>query len=202
MNNQTQLFEMTKKEKVEWNKKHSKLSEETQKLEVEIETIKSNKIYENAFEWRFEFPEVLDENGDYIGFDVVIGNPPYIFSREHISTGEKNYFNSKFKLTQFKLNTYVLFSELSTNLQNKSGNVALIIPNNWLTLQNSSQLREFILGKYKNIVIINDKNRTFEDASVDASILMFSQIGVNNLKAYNLEGDNFLFVSESDSKTS
>ena len=92
-------------------------------------------------------------------------------------------------------------SELSTNLQNKSGNVALIIPNNWLTLQNSSQLREFILGKYKNIVIINDKNRTFEDASVDASILMFSQIGVNNLKAYNLEGDNFLFVSESDSKT-
>ena len=201
MNNQTQLFEMTKKEKAEWNKKHSKLSEETQKLEVEIETIKSNKIYENAFEWRFEFPEVLDENGDYIGFDVVIGNPPYIFSREHISTGEKNYFNSKFKLTQFKLNTYVLFSELSTNLQNKSGNVALIIPNNWLTLQNSSQLREFILGKYKNIVIINDKNRTFEDASVDASILMFSQIGVNNLKAYNLEGDNFLFVSESDSKT-
>jgi adenine-specific DNA-methyltransferase len=78
MTKQTQLFEMSKKEKADWNKKVSQLTEETKKLETEIEEIKANKIFENAFEWRFEFPEVLNDNGDFIGFDVVIGNPPYM----------------------------------------------------------------------------------------------------------------------------
>jgi adenine-specific DNA-methyltransferase len=55
------------------------------KLETEIEEIKANKIFENAFEWRFEFPEVLNDNGDFIGFRTIIccnndlyGNPPYM----------------------------------------------------------------------------------------------------------------------------
>jgi hypothetical protein len=58
--------------------KSKELTEETKKLEAEIEEIKANKIFENAFEWRFEFPEVLNDDGDFVGFDVVIGNPPYI----------------------------------------------------------------------------------------------------------------------------
>jgi adenine-specific DNA-methyltransferase len=78
MTNQGQLFEMSKKEKADWNKKVSQLTEETKKLEIEIEEIKANKIFENAFEWRFEFPEVLNDDGDFVGFDVVIGNPPYL----------------------------------------------------------------------------------------------------------------------------
>ncbi len=48
------------------------------KLHAKMEEIKNNKIYENSFEWRFEFPEVLNDDGEFIGFDVVIGNPPYI----------------------------------------------------------------------------------------------------------------------------
>ena len=44
----------------------------------ELKNVVNNKIYENAFEWRFEFPQVLDVDGNFIGFDVVIGNPPYI----------------------------------------------------------------------------------------------------------------------------
>ncbi len=65
LTNQGQLFEMSKKEKTDWNKKVQQLTEETKKLETEIEEIKANKIYENAFEWRFEFPEVLKEDGDF-----------------------------------------------------------------------------------------------------------------------------------------
>ena len=57
--------------------KIAKLNEERATLENQIEEIRANKLYENAFEWRFEFPEVLDDKGDYIGFDAVIGNPPY-----------------------------------------------------------------------------------------------------------------------------
>ena len=90
---QTQLFEMGKKEKDDWNKKVQQLTEETKKLESEIEEIKANKIYENAFEWRFEFPEVLNDEGDFVGFDVVIGNPPYVNAIELKKSLDENEFN-------------------------------------------------------------------------------------------------------------
>jgi hypothetical protein len=201
MTQQTQLFEMSKKEKADWNKQVLKLSEETKKLELEIEEIKASKIFENAFEWRFEFPEVLNDNGDYVGFDAVIGNPPYIFSRELMSESEKEYFYREYTLTQFKLNTYVLFSELSNHILRDNGMLSFIIPNNWLTLQNNSQFREFVLNKFKEIVVVNDKNKTFEDANVDASILLLSSFGNETLRAFELNGKLFTLVSETSSKT-
>ena len=65
--------ELEKKRKEEQEIKENTLKKAEQEFEDRI----NNKIYENSFEWRFEFPEVLDDNGDFIGFDVVIGNPPY-----------------------------------------------------------------------------------------------------------------------------
>lgn len=50
--------------------------------EKKVAALKDNVLYKNAFEWRFEFPEVLDDEGNYIGFDVMIGNPPYIYNRD------------------------------------------------------------------------------------------------------------------------
>lgn len=198
MTNQTQMFELTKREKTAWNKKLKKLSEDSKKLEIIIEEIKNNKIYEEAFEWRFEFPEVLDDNGDFVGFDAVIGNPPYIFSRELITKQEKNYFYDNYKLTQFKLNTYILFSELASKISNFNSTIAYIIPNNWLTLQYNSQFREFILNEFSDVKIVNDKNKTFEDASVDASILLISKMGVGTTKSYELNNTDFEFISETE----
>jgi len=82
---------MGKKEKAIWNKKVQQLTNETKKREAEIEEIKANKIFENAFEWRFEFPEVLNDDGDFVGFNVVIGNPPYINFRDIKNLAEKQY---------------------------------------------------------------------------------------------------------------
>lgn len=73
-----ELFELTNKEKRERQKVIKKLTEEIKKLETYFEEIKSNKMYLGAFEWRIEFPEVLDDEGNFIGFDCIIGNPPYI----------------------------------------------------------------------------------------------------------------------------
>ena len=198
MTNQTQMFKLTKREKTAWNKKLKKLTEDSKKLETIIEEIKNNKIYEEAFEWRFEFPEVLDDNGDFVGFDAVIGNPPYIFSRELITKQEKNYFYDNYKLTQFKLNTYILFSELASKISNSNSTIAYIIPNNWLTLQYNSQFREFILNEFSDVKIVNDKNKTFEDASVDASILLVSKMGIGITKSYELNNTDFEFISETE----
>ena len=73
------------------------MGNEVSLIENEIEEIKNNKIYENAFEWRFEFPEVLDENGNFIGFDVVIGNPPYMRVQEIQASqpNQKIYYESQ-----------------------------------------------------------------------------------------------------------
>ena len=49
-------------------------------------TAQKDEIYSNTFEWRFEFPQVLNDDSDFVGFDVVIGNPPY--SGESANKGE------------------------------------------------------------------------------------------------------------------
>jgi hypothetical protein len=61
-------------------KEKKKILDKVTKAALAIEEIERGKIYEDAFEWRFEFPEVLDEEGNFVGFDVVIGNPPYIIA--------------------------------------------------------------------------------------------------------------------------
>ncbi|HUU99518.1 MAG TPA: DNA methyltransferase, partial [Bacteroidales bacterium] len=103
---QSSLFELTKTQKDEWNKKIKKLTEEIKKHETELEEIKSNKIYENAFEWRFEFPEVLNNDGDFVGFDVVIGNPPYI-PLEAFESSVKEYFKQEYSQFERKYETSV-----------------------------------------------------------------------------------------------
>src|SRR5690606_17896258 len=92
---QTGLFEESAKEKKIRLAKIAKVSADINKLEAEIETIKANQIYENAFEWRFEFPEVLNDEGDFVGFDMVIGNPPYI--RQEQFSALKPYLRNHFQ---------------------------------------------------------------------------------------------------------
>ena len=69
------------------------LNTKLEKLTQEKKDIESNPIYQNAFEWRFEFPEVLDDKGGFMGFDVVIGNPPYfIMTKNSIDNHILNYY--------------------------------------------------------------------------------------------------------------
>lgn len=81
-----------------------------------------------SFEWRFEFPEVLDENGKFMGFDLVLGNPPYVLIlKEH-----KDYIKYKqsYKTASSgKINLYNLFFENSLKLIKRNGFLSLITPN-------------------------------------------------------------------------
>jgi adenine-specific DNA-methyltransferase len=121
---QSSLFELTKTQKDDWNKKVKKLTEEIKKYETEIVEIKSNKIYENAFEWRFEFPEVLNNEGDFVGFDVVIGNPPYIRAE---SLGHlKEYLKQSYKIYMPSGDIFSYFYELSYSILKKYGTFCFI----------------------------------------------------------------------------
>jgi len=126
---------------------------------------------DKAFNWNTEFADIMASGG----FDVIVGNPPYIFSRELISDSEKNFYYSNYSNTQFKLNTYILFIEKITKIISRNGLASLIIPNNWLTIDKNSDLRYYLLSRNKYISLTDCGDKVFQDASVDTVILTTKQ---------------------------
>jgi adenine-specific DNA-methyltransferase len=154
--NQSSLFELTKVQKDEWNKKVKKLTDEINKLETEIKDIKSNKIYQNAFEWRFVFPEVLNNDGDFIGFDVVIGNPPYI--RQEEVKDFYTYFSTHYKTFSGKSDIYVYFYELGINILKPIGSICFITSGKYFEASYGKTLVKYLLeeAQFNKIINFND----------------------------------------------
>ncbi len=142
------------------------------KAQAEWEAWKDAEIYHDAFEWRFEFPEVLDHEGKFNGFGVVIGNPPYItlaLGKGKINTKihEKEYYkNSYKKVFEYKGNTFSLFLFKSLMLVHNKGYSTQIIPNTVLLQKTYSKIRKYILQNYSIIEIVNLKYRVFQDAEI------------------------------------
>lgn len=172
------MFEKSQKEIAEWEQKVKKISDQIDKAEAEIEEIKNNKIYENAFEWRFEFPEVLDDEGNFVGFDVVIGNPPY-FS---ISTDKTlSAISDKYLTYSTTGDIYALFIELSKNILRENAISTLIISNKWLRTNYGQILRKFIISYTNPLELIDfGQNLLFEHAVVHTSIISFQNSTFEN----------------------
>lgn len=169
-----QLFEMSGKEKTAWNKKVAQLTKDSKKLEAEIEEIKSNKIFENAFEWRFEFPEVLNEDGDFVGFDVVIGNPPYVDIKE-LGNNIVKFIFSHYPTASNRVNLYSTFVEKAFSLLKIDGYFSFIIPNSILMSSSYQNLRNLIKKEIYGIVKLPEK--VFEDAAVETVIIVVKKNG-------------------------
>ncbi len=132
-----------------------------------------NERYANALEWRFEFPEVLDDEGDFLGFDCIIGNPPYI-RQEHIKDLKPllakqyhNFYNSTADI-------YTYFFALSFQLLKEKGFNAFITSNKYARAKYGAKLREWLLKK-TTLVSYMELNalKVFESAAVDTSIMSF-----------------------------
>ena len=175
LEDQILLFEETKAVQKAREKKIAKLRNDIDKLRVEIEDIESGKVYENALEWRFEFPEVLNYNGDFVGFDVVIGNPPYIGGREWgLAKPEFNYYLNTYKGAEYQFDAYVLFWELATNLS--KGLICYITPNTWLNNQKNLLIRGMLLELKILKIADYSKVKVFEDATVLPVITLIQKI--------------------------
>jgi hypothetical protein len=196
---QSSLFELTKTQKDEWNKKVKKLTEEIKKYETEIAEIKSNKIYENAFEWRFEFPEVLNNDGDFVGFDVVIGNPPYLTGSEFKEF--HSYFNENYKVAEYQLELYTFFIELSERILKSDSYLSLITPNSWLKNIRMSRTRKHVLDKLSVKSICSNIAKAFEEAQVDTLIFIAHKVNnVGQIKIYSIDNDNIFTLKHTISQ--
>lgn len=130
------------------------------------------------FLWKLNFAKVFRDKG---GFDVVIGNPPYIFSREKISSKEKALYN-KFETAEYQLNTFVLFIEKGIKLLKQNGVLSFIIPNSILKVTSMSKSRRFILEQGELLNILQIFGYSFENVNVEAVVLVFQKHLTGNKK--------------------
>ncbi|EAL6070827.1 class I SAM-dependent DNA methyltransferase [Campylobacter jejuni] len=128
----------------------------------------------HPFEWRFEFPEILDNDGNFKGFDLIIGNPPYI--RQEELKELKPHLAKNYKVYKGTSDIYTYFYELGFNVLKENGILSFITSNKYTRAGYGEALREFLL---KNTYILKyiDLNgiKVFDSATVDTSILCFEK---------------------------
>ncbi len=142
-------------------------------LRKKLDDALSGREYQNAFEWRFEFPEVLNDEGDFLGFDCIIGNPPYIRQEQIkdlkplLEKQYQDFYNSTADI-------YTYFFALSYYLLKEKGFSAFITSNKYARAKYGAKLREWLLKK-TTIVSYMELNalKVFESAAVDTSIMNF-----------------------------
>jgi len=133
---------------------------------------------EKAFNWQNEFSEVFAKGG----FDVIIGNPPYLvvkggrwisgfqYNKEAI-----NYLKENFTTASQQINTYILFLELGINISKTDGYISQITPNTFLANEYSQKLREYFLNNSSIIEIFNS-GLVFDDASVETAVITYKNV--------------------------
>lgn len=170
----TLFGERTKAEKAELKK----LKEKLNILEKEQEDIQTNKLYVDAFEWRFEFPQLLDENGKFTGFDIIIGNPPYNELRD-LDLGMQTALKSSRYYDYAKggrLNMFQFFYPLAINVAMDNGIVSLITQNSILAEDSALGNRKLFFAQTDILSIDSfperdNKNlRVFESAKMSVCI--------------------------------
>ncbi len=142
-------------------------------LRKKLDDALSGREYQNAFEWRFEFPEVLDDEGDFSGCDCIIGNPPYIRQEQIkdlkplLEKQYQDFYNSTADI-------YTYFFALSYHLLKDKGFSAFITSNKYARAKYGAKLREWLLKK-TTIVSYMELNalKVFESVAVDTSIMSF-----------------------------
>lgn len=128
---------------------------------------------EKAFKWDEEFKSIIDGNG----FDIVIGNPPYVSfglgRTGKLSSIDQKYFYSEFlNSAEYKISTYALFIELAIRLTKQNGYVGLIIPDSFLVGRYFSKIRKYILESCLIKKIVLFENDFWESGDVGFPVII------------------------------
>ncbi|WP_120824868.1 DUF7149 domain-containing protein [Helicobacter pylori] len=159
-------------------------------LRKKLDDALSGGEYHNAFEWRFEFPEVLDDEGDFLGFDCIIGNPPYMQVKKGLYSSIFYPFSEGKDIG--KQNTYKVFIELGFNLVRQKGLISFITQSS-IMCDCSAQFTRELLLKYCQIhyfVEFNKKQKLFSNVIQGVCILEFLKDRPNKEHAFKIAINN------------
>jgi adenine-specific DNA-methyltransferase len=144
--------------------------------EMELKEAEQGTMYRNAFEWRFEFPEVLDSTGKYIGFDLVVGNPPYIRVQE-LDKSQVAFFNQAYLSAHKNYDIYILFVEKGLSLIRNNGKVGYIMPTKFIKTAYGEKLKNLL---YKETLLEEfidfGENQVFDGATTYVGLFLFSKV--------------------------
>jgi len=148
---------------------------------------------DKAFNWEAQFPKVFEKGG----FDVIIGNPPYVRSRELFSEDEKKYYLKNYNTVSYQLDLYKLFIEKSCYLIKPTGRLSFITPSVFLTNDYDKPLRKFIIDNYSLEIVASSDKDIFEEASVKTVTFLISHKKKNNIvNFYRIDKSEFLLEKE------
>ncbi len=131
---------------------------------------------EKAFDWNVEFKEIMD-NG---GFDVVIGNPPYVNIANINSKKERDYLKKMYKTVKNKSDLYSMFTEKSFFLLKEDQVFSFIFSNSWLGTSSFYEFRKFLIENTQIIELIKLPPDVFADATVTTIIINFRKKKIIN----------------------
>ncbi|MGP1465333.1 MAG: Eco57I restriction-modification methylase domain-containing protein [Prevotella koreensis] len=138
------------------------------------EEVLNNKYYQNSFEWRFEYPQLLDDQGYFTGFDIIIANPPYIKEGRMSKTFFEPYKKSPYY--KGKMDIWYLFACNCIDLLKDNGSLCFIATNNWTTSFGAGILRNKVIKETRICKLIDfGAVMMFESASIQTMIMLFNK---------------------------
>ncbi|MCE5331678.1 MAG: N-6 DNA methylase [Bacteroidales bacterium] len=181
----SQTVEIKKNETPDYLKLvQEKLLASQQKAEQALELSKEAiEISKEAYQYAEKLETVSEPDSIYGirkgGFDVVIGNPPYIVIKGgrwingfEYNNNAINYIKNKYKTAEQQINTYILFLELATYIAKQNGVISQITPNTFFANEYSKKIRNFLVEDV-NLLEINNIGIVFEDANVETAITTY-----------------------------
>jgi len=141
----------------------------------------------NAFDWEQEFPEIFKKGG----FDAVIGNPPWI-DIKGMDQQEVDYFFSKYKTTQNRMNIYATFLHIGAMVTKSNGYLGYITPNSFYTQSSYSSLRRFLITEVRPIKIVRMPDKTFQYVNIESTITIFYKDTATKVEVHIFHDDDIL----------
>ncbi|MDK9850237.1 DUF7149 domain-containing protein [Staphylococcus equorum] len=191
LDKQLTLFQLESKASV--NKERKALRKDLKKIETDLALIEKRKNIENVFEWRFEVPEILDNEAKFIGFDIIIGNPPYFnLEKESRELYESTDSFSKVKYGKTNISSVFIYLGLFKLLK-PGGYFNFIVPKGLSYVRSWWKIRELILRDSK-LLASYDVGKAFDGVGLEQIIVFAKNEESNNhlVKVQRKEEEPFL----------
>lgn len=128
------------------------------------------------FLWHTWFKEIFDRGG----FDIVIGNPPYVNIANLTDDYARKYYQENYKTVKNKSDLYSIFTERAHSLLHAKGICSYIFSNSWLGTDSFSLFRKFLVEETKVLKLVDLPDKVFENATVKTCIILYSKEKTNN----------------------